>query len=117
MLRKGAVHLVHSKDSQFLSNFFLVSKKDGGKRPVINLKTLNSFIPYSHFKMEGLHLLKDLLRENDFMYKVDLKDAYFAFLCTGIIKNFFDFSERETFTSSCVYVSVWVQYLGFLQNY
>ena len=117
MLRKGVVHLVHSKDSQFLSNFFLVSKKDGGKRPVINLKTLNSFIPYSHFKMEGLHLLKDLLRENDFMYKVDLKDAYFAFLCTGIIKNFFDFSERETFTSSCVYVSVWIQYLGFLQNY
>ena len=31
------------------------------------------FISYSHFKMEGLHLLKDLLRQNDFMCKVDLK--------------------------------------------
>ena len=29
MLRKGAIHLVHSK-SQFLSNLFLVPKKDGG---------------------------------------------------------------------------------------
>ena len=29
----------------------------------------------------------------------------FAFLCTGIIKNFFDFNGRETFTSSCVRVS------------
>ena len=38
MLRKGAVHLVHSKDSQFLSNLFLVPKKNGGNRPVINLK-------------------------------------------------------------------------------
>ena len=30
--------------------------------------------------MEGLHLLNDLLRENDFMCKVDLKDAYFCVL-------------------------------------
>ena len=28
--------------------------------------------------MEGLHLLKDLLRENNFISKVDLKDAYFC---------------------------------------
>ena len=29
MLRKGAIHLVHSKESQFLSNLFLVPRKDG----------------------------------------------------------------------------------------
>ena len=87
MLRKGALHLVHSKDSQFLSNLFLVPKKDGGNRSVINLKALNSLILYSHFKMEGLHLLKYLLRENNFMCKVDRKMPAFAFLCTRIIKN------------------------------
>ena len=37
----------------------------------------------------------------------------FAFLCTGIIKNFFNFNGREIFTSSCVYVSVWVQHSDF----
>ena len=47
MLRNGAIHLVHSKESQFLSNLFLVPKQDGGNRPVINLKALNSFTPYS----------------------------------------------------------------------
>ena len=31
MLRKGTIHLVHSKESQFLSNLFLVPKKDGGE--------------------------------------------------------------------------------------
>ena len=28
--------------------------------------------------MEGLHLLKDLLKENDYMCKIDLKDVYFC---------------------------------------
>ena len=55
-----------------------------GNRPVINLKALNSFIPYSYFKMEGLHLLKDLLRENNFMCKVGLKVAYF---CVPLHRN------------------------------
>ena len=32
MLIKGAIHLVHSKDSQFLGNLFLVPKKNGGEQ-------------------------------------------------------------------------------------
>ena len=49
-----------------------------GNRPVISLKNLNAFIPYLHFKMEDLHLLKDMLKEKDYMCKKDLKDAYFC---------------------------------------
>ena len=100
MLRKGAVHLVHSKGSQFLSNLFLVPKKDGGNRPVINLKALDSFIPYSHFKMEGLHLLKDVLRENDFMCKVDLKDAYFCVPLHRNHRKFLRFHQLRVLVSS-----------------
>ena len=51
MLKKGAIEKLSPVPNQFLSNIFLV--KNGGKnRPVINLKKLNSFIPYNHFKME-----------------------------------------------------------------
>ena len=42
MLGKATIHPVHSKDSQFLSNLFLILEKDGENRPVINLKALNS---------------------------------------------------------------------------
>ena len=35
-------------------------------------------MPYQHFKMEGMHLIKDLLQEHDFLIKIDLKDAYFG---------------------------------------
>ena len=77
MLRNGAIQQVKSGHEELLSNLFLVNKKDRGQRPVINLKFLNSFIPYQHFKMEGMHLIKDLLQEHDFLIKIDLKDAYF----------------------------------------
>ena len=46
----------------FLSTIFLVPKKDGGQRPVINLKSLNKFVHTEHFKMEGIHILRDLLK-------------------------------------------------------
>jgi hypothetical protein len=55
---------------------FIVPKKDGGNRPVINLKPLNQFLVYEHFKMEGIHMLRDLLKQDDYLVKIDLKDAY-----------------------------------------
>ena len=68
MLDKGAIKKVeHQFPHQFVSNILLVKKKDGGNRPCRNLKALNNFIPYKHFKMEGLHCLKYLLEENDFL--------------------------------------------------
>ena len=51
MLRKGPIQQVESEPGDFLSNLFLVNKKDGGHRPEINLKFLNSFMLYRHFKM------------------------------------------------------------------
>ena len=44
----------------------------------MNLKGLNRFVVTSHFKMEGIHTLRDLLTQNDWMTKIDLKDAYFT---------------------------------------
>ncbi len=48
----------------------------GGQHPVVHLKPLNRNIPYEHFKMEGIHMLKDLLKTGDYLVKIDMKDAY-----------------------------------------
>lgn len=55
---------------------FAIPKKTWGYRPIINLKYLNQHIVYKHFKMEGFDIVKDLLKQGDFMVKLDLKDAY-----------------------------------------
>lgn len=65
MMAKAAIQEAPQTGRGFLSNVFLVPKKDSGQRPVINLKALNEFVHTEHFKMEGIHLLKDLLRKGD----------------------------------------------------
>ena len=77
MFNKGAIRQYSTAKREFLSNLFLVKEKDGRKRPVINLKHLNTFVPYNHFKMEGLQNLIYLLQEGGYVCKLNLKDAYY----------------------------------------
>ena len=46
----------------FYSNLFLVPKKNGQMRPVINLKWLNEWVTTEHFKKEGISTPKDILQ-------------------------------------------------------
>ena len=78
LLEKGAVVPVSNSLEGFYSNLFLVPKKNGQMRPVINLKWLNQWVSAEHFNMEGIFTLRELLSPGDWFVKVDLKDAYFT---------------------------------------
>ena len=78
MLLKGAIEEVVPVPGQYVSSIFLVSKKDGGSRPVINLKQLNHLVLYELFQMEGLGTLLNSVAAGEFLTKLDLKDAYFT---------------------------------------
>ena len=84
LLAKKAIFPISRPVDGFVSNMFAFKKKKEKEedpqlwRLIINLKRLNSFVVYEHFKMEGLDLVKFIIRENDWMVKVDLKDAYFT---------------------------------------
>ena len=51
-VEKGAIRKVQRSKGEFVSNLFLVKKKDGGQRPVINLKQPNAYILYCHLHVQ-----------------------------------------------------------------
>ena len=80
---------------QFISNMFLVPKKGGQFRPVINLKALNQFVRPQNFKMEGIQMLKDLFRPGDWLAMVDMKDAYFTIPIHHNHRAFIRFQHKD----------------------
>ena len=64
--KKVAIQCTLPQKWKFISNLFLVSKKDGDHRPVINLNSLNIFLSCHHLKIERLNVVKCLLQQNDY---------------------------------------------------
>ena len=87
----------------FFSTLFLVPKKDGKMRPVINLKALNVFVKSQHFKMEGIHLIRDLMVQGDWLTRIDLKDAYFAVPIHDTHQKYLRFIwQQQTYQFTCL---------------
>ncbi|CAG2251239.1 unnamed protein product [Mytilus edulis] len=76
MLTKEVIVPVKPCKDQFLSNWFLVPKKDGGQRPVLNLKQYNE------------HVI--------FMLKIDLKEAHLVLSICQNHRKFLSFKWEET---------------------
>jgi len=70
LLNKGAIVETQQTPHNFVSQLFLVEKKDGGQRPVINLRSLNQFVKTKHFEVFTYS------QTQDWMVKMDLKDIY-----------------------------------------
>ena len=61
----------------FYSNIFLVHKASGGWHPVTDLKRLNAHIFAPNFRMFTISSVLITVRKGDYMFKIDLQDAYF----------------------------------------
>lgn len=80
----------------FVSSIFCVKKKDGGLRPCLNLKPFNEFVTKRHFKLESLSTVFQTLQKNDFMAKIDIKDAYLHVPVRRGHQPFLRFNFRQT---------------------
>ena len=79
MLLKGAVELMEQPRPRFYSWLFLVEKVTGDWRPVIDLSSLNNFVTITKFKMETVSSVLGSVHRGDWMFSIDLQDAYFQF--------------------------------------
>ena len=79
------------------------SKSDCGLCPVINLKALNRSIKDEHFKMEGFHMIRDIVKQGNWMVKVDSKDAYFFISVHRTHQKFLRFQWKgQTYQFHCL---------------
>ena len=78
LIGKGVIEYTEHEKGEFISAIFFRSKSDGTSRLILNLKTLNEFLEYNHFKMETVHSVADLIQSHCYMTSIDLKDAYYS---------------------------------------
>ena len=79
LLNKNATERVQKKDAMkgLYSTFFLVPKKNGEMRPVINLRPLNRYLVKKHFKMDTMTKILQLVEKGDWSITLNLSHAYF----------------------------------------
>ncbi len=61
----------------FYSTYFLIPKRDGGLRPILNLRKFNYHLKCLPFRMLCISTLLTFIRQGDWFTTVDLQDAYF----------------------------------------
>ncbi len=79
LLQKGAIEEVPQLEVErgFFSRYFLVPKRDGGLRPILDLRHLNLSLYKGKFKMLTMRTIMSQVQEGDWFVTIDLKDAYF----------------------------------------
>ncbi|KAI2646068.1 Transposon Ty3-G Gag-Pol polyprotein [Labeo rohita] len=96
LLRKEAIEVVppHDKESGFYSRYFIVPKKDGGLRPILDLRLLNRSVKRLKFKMLTIKQVVSQIRSEDWFVTIDLKDAYFHISILPHHRKFLRFAFR-----------------------
>jgi hypothetical protein len=79
LLAKDAIEPVPPADMKtgFYSPYFIVPKKGGGLRPILDLRILNRSLHRLPFKMLTQKRIFKCIRPQDWFAAIDLKDAYF----------------------------------------
>ena len=76
LLLSGVISKIKCEPDQIISRVFLVPKKDGGNRLILDLSALNKHIKKVSFKMEDKTTISSLIELNDYFASIDLKSAF-----------------------------------------
>ena len=94
LLSEGVItESVHERD-EFISTICLCPEKDGMHSMILNLKSLNQYVTYYHFKMDTIHTAVEMMTSRCYMCSVDLKSAYYSVAIAPSDQNYLKFSWR-----------------------
>ncbi|XP_048010529.1 uncharacterized protein LOC125244496 [Megalobrama amblycephala] len=98
LLDKGAIQVVPHNliELGFYSRYFLVPKKDGSLRPILDLRVLNKHLRKYNFRMLTHGTLARAIKQNDWFTSVDLKDAFFHISIYPPHRKFLRFAYQGT---------------------
>jgi hypothetical protein len=79
LLEKVAIGEVERFDRQagFFSRYFPIPKKDGGLRPILDLRGFNMYLRPLKCRLFTVPRVRQTIKAGDWIGAIDLKDAYF----------------------------------------
>ena len=77
LLEKGAIEEVRDHPRLCLSPVFVIPKRSGSLRMILNMKRINLHLDKTHFRMDHLASILPSLDPVDVAISLDLRDAYF----------------------------------------
>lgn len=93
LLEMKVIEEVEHTPGEYISPIFIVPKKNGEYRMILNLKELNENIVYHHFKMETFESALKLVKKNCYFASVDLRHAYYSVPLSEEIQKKFRFQK------------------------
>ena len=78
-LNWGIIEETTLEPGDFVSNLFTRPKKEPNRiRLILNLKKLNDFVRFVHFKMDGVDAVLHLIRPRVFMFSIDFTQSFYS---------------------------------------
>ncbi|KAI2644341.1 hypothetical protein H4Q32_025622 [Labeo rohita] len=107
LLAKDAIEPVPPAEmkSGFYSPYFIVPKKSGGLRPILDLRALNRSFLRLPFKMLTTKRMLTCIRPQDWFAAIDLKDAYFHVSILPRHRPFLRFAEGRAISTKCFHLA------------
>ena len=96
LLEKGVINEATHGANKYISTVFTRPKKDGCHRLILNLKNLNQFVTYQHFKMESLQSAVQLIQKDSWIAVLDLKYAYYSVPTNPQHRKYLRFEFKDT---------------------
>ncbi|KAH7820855.1 putative Reverse transcriptase (RNA-dependent DNA polymerase) [Monocercomonoides exilis] len=90
-LETNIIKPIHKKDVKHLNPVFVIRKKDGGWRQIVDCRRLNNAIKTICYKQEDHRTVEKIIQEKDYAVTLDLSQAYYLINVSEELSPFLSF--------------------------